>query len=120
MRISDWSSDVCSSDLMLWADPGVARGVLCHLATPQAIAVDAPSDAEPGKILHEMRLGEMARLGEVPFRRYYGSVDSPPLFILSAGISHERTPALPPPRKLGPHIAAPPAGNDPSGRSEER
>jgi glycogen debranching enzyme len=91
---------------MLWVDPGVARGVLCHLATLQAIAVDAPSDAEPGKILHEMRLGEMARLGEVPFRRYYGSVDATPLFILLAGLYHERTQDLETIRKLWPHIEA--------------
>ena len=44
-----------------------------------------PSDAEPGKILHEMRAGEMAALGEVPFGLYYGSVDSTPLFVLLAG-----------------------------------
>ena len=48
-------------------------------------------DAEPGKILHEMRGGEMAALREVPFALYYGSVDSTPLFILLAGLYLERT-----------------------------
>ena len=43
------------------------------------------ADAEPGKILHEVRHGEMAELGEVPFRHYYGSVDSTPLFVMLAG-----------------------------------
>ncbi len=46
---------------------------------------------EPGKILHEMRDGEMAYLREVPFRLYYGSVDSTPLFVLLAGLYSERT-----------------------------
>lgn len=70
---------------MLWLDPGLARGVLCHLARHQATVDDAASDAEPGKILHEVRGGEMAGLGEIPFGRYYGSVDSTPLFVVLAG-----------------------------------
>src|SRR5581483_9970577 len=57
----------------------------------QASTFDPASDAEPGKILHEMREGEMAALGEVPFRLYYGSVDSTPLFVLLAGLYVERT-----------------------------
>ena len=73
------------------ARPGLARGVLQHLAANQAAEIDAAADAEPGKILHEVRLGEMAELGEVPFRRYYGSVDSTPLFVLLAGAYLERT-----------------------------
>ena len=46
---------------------------------------------EPGKILHEVRECELARLGEVPFRRYYGSVDSTPLFVALAGLYWQRT-----------------------------
>ena len=69
----------------------MARGVLRRLAAFQAKASDPLSDAEPGKILHEMRSGEMAALGEVPFGLYYGSVDSTPLFILLAGLYVERT-----------------------------
>jgi glycogen debranching enzyme len=76
---------------MLWCDPSMARGVLRRLAAFQAKVSDPVSDAEPGKILHEMRLGEMAVLGEVPFGLYYGSVDSTPLFVLLAGLYAERT-----------------------------
>jgi glycogen debranching enzyme len=76
---------------MLWIDPRVARGVLKRLAFYQARNVDPLADAEPGKILHEMRGGEMADLGEVPFARYYGSVDATPLFVLLAGLYVERT-----------------------------
>ena len=76
---------------MLWVDPRIAQGVLRRLAFFQAKAVDPLADAEPGKILHEMRGGEMAALREVPFAQYYGSVDSTPLFVLLAGLYVERT-----------------------------
>jgi glycogen debranching enzyme len=88
----------------LWIDPAVARGVLNFLAENQATTVDAASDAEPGKILHEVRNGEMAALGEVPFRRYYGSVDSTPLFIMLAGAYVARTRDDMTAYKLWPHI----------------
>ncbi len=76
---------------MLWIDQRVARGVLLRLAAYQAKTVDPLADAEPGKILHEMRGGEMAALREVPFAQYYGSVDATPLFVLLAGLYVERT-----------------------------
>jgi glycogen debranching enzyme len=75
----------------LWFDPRIARGVLNRLATYQAKEYDAFSDAERGKILHEMRCGEMAALREIPFGLYYGSVDSTPLFVLLAGLYFART-----------------------------
>lgn len=75
----------------LWLDPSLARGVLSFLATHQADKVDPASDAEPGKILHETRQGEMAELGEIPFKLYYGSVDSTPLFIMLAGAYYDRS-----------------------------
>lgn len=75
----------------LWLDPTIARGVLRYLAANQAHALDPTADAEPGKILHEMRQGEMAQLGEIPFRRYYGSIDATPLFVMLAGAYLQRT-----------------------------
>ncbi|MGH6678162.1 MAG: amylo-alpha-1,6-glucosidase, partial [Bradyrhizobium sp.] len=77
--------------LMLWMDASVARGVLRTLAATQATGFDPQSDAQPGKILHELRHGEMANLREVPFRRYYGSIDATPLFVMLAGMYLERT-----------------------------
>jgi glycogen debranching enzyme len=76
---------------LLWVNPRLARGVLAFLAAWQADALIAEQDAEPGKILHETRNSEMARLGEVPFGRYYGSVDATPLFVVLAGAYFERT-----------------------------
>jgi glycogen debranching enzyme len=76
---------------VLWLRPEIARGVLAYLASTQATECVPDEDAEPGKILHETRDGEMAALGEIPFGRYYGSVDATPLFILLAGAYYERT-----------------------------
>jgi glycogen debranching enzyme len=76
---------------MLWIDPRIACGVLKRLAHYQATTSDPLNDAQPGKILHEMRGGEMAALREVPFAQYYGSVDATPLFVMLAGLYGERT-----------------------------
>src|SRR3546814_13351635 len=99
----------------LWLDPAIARGVLKHLAAEQATAFDPAADAEPGKILHEVRKGEMAELGEVPFRRYYGSIDSTPLFVMLAGASLDRTGDKDALRQLWPSLEAALGWHDPHG-----
>ena len=88
----------------LWLNPAIARGVLECLAATQATKIDPANDEEPGKILHEMRSGEMAALGEVPFGRYYESVDATALFVMLAGAYYERTADRQFIQRLFPHI----------------
>jgi glycogen debranching enzyme len=62
--------------------PGLARGTLISLADRQAHDTDDFRDADPGKILHELRHGEAARSGAAPQSPYYGSADSTALFLI--------------------------------------
>jgi glycogen debranching enzyme len=89
---------------LLWVDPAIARGVLACLASSQARDYSDAKDAQPGKILHETRRGEMAALGEIPFGQYYGTVDATPLFVLLAGEYWQRTGDLDFVRSLWPAI----------------
>jgi glycogen debranching enzyme len=62
--------------------PHLARTTLEALTALQARDVDDFRDAEPGKILHELRLGELTMLGERPHSPYYGTHDATPLFLI--------------------------------------
>ena len=70
-----------AAHLLLPHRPDVAAGTLRHLARHQGRAVDPTRAEEPGKIVHEMRFGELARTGRVPHAAFYGSVDATPLFL---------------------------------------
>jgi glycogen debranching enzyme len=91
---------------LLWVKPAVARGVLSFLASTQATSHNDAQDAQPGKILHEMRGGEMAALGEVPFGRYYGTADATPLFVTLAAAYYRRTGDAAFIDQIWPHIVA--------------
>lgn len=76
---------------ILWARPDIALNVLKYLEKRQATEVDPFRASQPGKILHEERSGELSNIEEVPFGRYYGSIDSTPLFVVLACEYHMRT-----------------------------
>ncbi|MFI6348512.1 glycogen debranching N-terminal domain-containing protein [Streptomyces sp. NPDC050560] len=71
--------------------PGLAAATLGALAAAQATADEPERVAQPGKIVHEVRHGELARFGQVPYGRYYGSVDSTPLFLALLGAHARQT-----------------------------
>ena len=63
-------------------NPGFARGALRKLAELQATERDDWRDAEPGKIPHEMRFGELAHFHRIPHTPYYGTADATPLYLI--------------------------------------
>jgi glycogen debranching enzyme len=88
----------------LWVLPELATGVLSYLAATQADIDDPANDAQPGKILHEMRRGEMAGTREIPFGRYYGSHDATPLFAGLAADHYRATGDLAFAGRMWPHV----------------
>ncbi len=105
-----WFATLFGRDSILTAmsvlpfSPAVAAGTLRTLAHFQGTEVNAERDEQPGKIVHEMRFGEMAVLHEIPFGRYYGSVDSTPLFLWLFGRYVTATGDLKLAEELWPHV----------------
>jgi len=83
-----WFSTLFGRDSLISAmqtlilSPEIARQTLKVLAEHQGQVNDDWREEEPGKILHELRLGEMARCGEIPHTPYYGTVDATPLWLM--------------------------------------
>jgi glycogen debranching enzyme len=71
-----------TSYMSLWVGPELARGALYALAAMQGKEVDDFRDEEPGKILHEIRHGELTALGKRPHSPYYGTADATPLWLI--------------------------------------
>ncbi|HEY8238665.1 MAG TPA: glycogen debranching N-terminal domain-containing protein, partial [Candidatus Limnocylindrales bacterium] len=86
--------------------PDVARETLRVLADWQATEDDPERDMEPGKILHELRVGELARTGELPHRPYFGSIDSTPLWLVLLDETYRWTGDLELVRSLWPNALA--------------
>ena len=83
-----WYSTIFGRDAIITSlqtlplNPGMARRTLRYLAARQGTREDPYTEEQPGKILHELRRGEMARAGEIPHVPYYGSVDATPLWLI--------------------------------------
>ncbi|MEH0443890.1 glycogen debranching N-terminal domain-containing protein [Streptomyces sp. B21-102] len=86
--------------------PRTAAATLLALAAAQATEASPRTVSQPGKIVHEVRHGELAHFGQVPFGRYYGSVDATPLFLVLLGAYVERTADTALARRLEPHARA--------------
>ncbi|MFJ2903197.1 glycogen debranching N-terminal domain-containing protein [Streptomyces sp. NPDC091279] len=86
--------------------PQLAAATLPALAAVQATETGPAAVSQPGKIVHEVRHGELAHFGQVPFGRYYGSVDATPLFLVLLGAYVERTGDTGLARRLEPHARA--------------
>jgi glycogen debranching enzyme len=95
-----------SAYMLLPHHPEVARGTLRFLAAYQGRTHDPATAEAPGKILHEVRYGELSRTGKVPFRRYYGTVDATPLFVVLLHELYRVTGDLELVRELRPHWEA--------------
>lgn len=86
-----WFTTMFGRDALLSAyqalavNPDLAKGTLVRLAELQGSREDPWRDEEPGKILHEVRRGELAATGEIPHTPYYGSIDATPLWLVLYG-----------------------------------
>jgi glycogen debranching enzyme len=91
---------------MLMVSQEEARRTLLYLASHQATEDDPGRDAEPGKILHELRAGELARAGHIVHTPYYGTVDATPLFLILAANYYRWTGDVRTLAKLRPNLDA--------------
>jgi glycogen debranching enzyme len=91
---------------MLMVTQTEARHTLLYLASHQATADDPGRDGEPGKILHELRTGELARAGHIVHTPYYGTVDATPLFLILAAAYFGWTGDVHTMTELRPHLDA--------------
>lgn len=71
--------------------PNLAQGTICKLAQLQATELNDWQDAQPGKILHELRRGELAQLGQIPSMPYYGAIDTTLLWIITLAETYRWT-----------------------------
>jgi glycogen debranching enzyme len=90
----------------LGLNPDLAWGVLGALAARQGTQEDAWREEEPGKILHEVRVGELAGAGEIPHTPYFGSVDATPLWLVLLTYAYSWTGDLEAVRRLWPNALA--------------
>ena len=92
--------------LSLPHQPALSKGTLAYLAAHQAQAHDGFRNAQPGKILHEMRFGELSRTGRTPHSPYYGTIDASPLFVILLGEYYKASEDLEFVRAMRPHWEA--------------
>ena len=95
-----------AASMLLPHHPEVAEGVLRYLAAYQGKKYDAVTAEAPGKIMHELRFGELTRLGDTPFGPYYGTVDATALFVMLLRQLYGQTDDLTLVRELRPHWEA--------------
>lgn len=96
--------DLITSLQILPFMPALSRDALRTLAQYQGSKDDAKTAEKPGKIMHELRVGEMARNGEIPFAPYYGTVDATPLWLMLLGRYVERTGDVALAEELAPNV----------------
>ncbi|MEV5457309.1 glycogen debranching N-terminal domain-containing protein [Streptomyces cellulosae] len=80
-----------TSHFLLPYAPETAAATLSALAATQGQTYDAFRGEQPGRIVHEVRKGELAHFKQIPYGRYYGTVDATPLFLVLLHAHHETT-----------------------------
>ncbi|WP_424768473.1 glycogen debranching N-terminal domain-containing protein [Paenibacillus sp. sgz302251] len=91
---------------MLSLNPQIAKGTLLTMAAYQGQKEDEWRDEQPGKVMHEIRYGELASTNQVPFTPYYGTIDATPLFLLLAAEYYHWTGDAQFVKELMPHLNA--------------